>query len=75
MPTTNGDADPELLASEQRVLQAYARGGSAEQVAAELGVSAGEARAHLQAVMRRLGTCSKLQTVLVAVRQGLISLS
>jgi DNA-binding NarL/FixJ family response regulator len=71
--TTHGNADASLQETETLVLQAYARGLSTDDVAAELVVSPDEVRSHLRAVMDRLGTPSKIETLLVVMRRGLIS--
>jgi DNA-binding CsgD family transcriptional regulator len=61
-----------LTAEERAVLELSATGAVLVEVAAALGMSDPEARAHLASAARALGAGSKLEAVLLALRHGLI---
>ena len=63
-----------LTAREQEVLAGLVRGGSAEAVAAELGIRRSTARSHIQNVMSKLGVHTKAAAVSFAVGNGLVPL-
>ena len=61
-----------LSPREHEVLVAMAEGGSDRQIASQLSVSHNTARKHTQNIIRKLGTHSKLEAVVTAMRNGLI---
>ena len=63
---------PLLTQQEQRVLGLFAQGRTPAQVAKELGISSQTLRNHLYHVNRKLGTHTRLEAVIHAVRRGLI---
>jgi DNA-binding NarL/FixJ family response regulator len=66
---------PPIGRREREVLQALATGGSIEQTADRLSISAHTVRTHLKHAMAKLDVHSRLEAVLVAHRLGLIELS
>ena len=63
-----------LAPRELEVVRLLATGSSVAQVADRLGITVNTARSHLKKAMARLGTTSKLETVMAALRAGLIEL-
>jgi PAS domain S-box-containing protein len=63
---------PLLTQQEQRVLSLFAQGRRPSQVAKELGISSQTLRNHLYHANRKLGTHTRLEAVIHAVRRGLI---
>ena len=61
-----------LSPREHEVLTAMAEGGSDRQIAVQLSVSHNTVRKHTQNIIRKLGSHSKLEAVVTAVRDGLI---
>jgi DNA-binding NarL/FixJ family response regulator len=57
---------------ELEVLQSMATGATDKEIAAALFISLNTVRKHVQNVIRKLGTHSKLEAVVVAVRDGVI---
>ena len=58
---------------ELQVLEMLANGMSTEVVAARLGITVHTVRTHLKDVMAKLQVHSKLEAVMVAIREGLIA--
>ncbi|MGO4956236.1 response regulator [Luteococcus sp. Sow4_B9] len=66
---------PDLTAEERRTLNLLCRGLSNAQIAETMYVSLSTAKRHLTSAMRKLGTTSRLSTVLEAQRLGLDDMS
>lgn len=63
---------PELSPREQDVLVLLARCLVAKEIGTFLNISTGTARTHIQRILKKLNTHSKLEAVIIAVQQGLI---
>jgi len=63
-----------LTARELEVLQLLAEGASTSQASERLGISTATLRAHVQAILRKLGAHSRLEAVAEAARLGVITL-
>lgn len=63
-----------LTARELEVLQLLAEGASTAQASERLGISSATLRAHVQAILRKLGAHSRLEAVAEAARSGIITL-
>ena len=63
-----------LTARELEVLQLLAEGASTAQASEQLGISTATLRAHVQAILRKLGAHSRLEAVAEAARLGVITL-
>ena len=63
-----------LTARELEVLQHLAEGASTTQASDQLGISSATLRAHVQAILRKLGAHSRLEAVAEAARLGVITL-
>ena len=63
-----------LTARELEVLQLLAEGASTAQASDQLGISTATLRAHVQAILRKLGAHSRLEAVAEAARLGVITL-
>ncbi|HEV2011778.1 MAG TPA: response regulator transcription factor [Candidatus Limnocylindria bacterium] len=63
-----------LTARELEVLQLLAEGASTNQASEQLGISSATLRAHVQAILRKLGAHSRLEAVAEAARLGVITL-
>lgn len=63
-----------LTARELEVLQHLAEGASTVQASEQLGISSATLRAHVQAILRKLGAHSRLEAVAEAARLGVITL-
>jgi len=63
-----------LTARELEVLQLLAEGSSTGQASERLGISSATLRAHVQAILRKLGAHSRLEAVAEAARLGVITL-
>jgi DNA-binding NarL/FixJ family response regulator len=61
-----------LSRRELEVIEVMAKGGSAKQIADDLTISCNTARKHVQNIIHKLGAHSKLEAVLIAVREGVI---
>ena len=61
-----------LTRRELEVLRLLARGASIDEIAAELTISVLTARNHSANIARKLGAHSRLETVLLAMRRGLV---
>ncbi|AEI10689.1 response regulator transcription factor [Cellulomonas gilvus] len=61
-----------LTQREREVLVAVARGGSNTDVAAELGVGEATVKAHVHALLRKLGCTTRTQLVVTAYESGLV---
>lgn len=61
-----------LTQREREVLLAVARGGSNTDVAAELGVGEATVKAHVHALLRKLGCTTRTQLVVAAYESGLV---
>jgi two-component system, NarL family, response regulator len=61
-----------LAGREVEILRAAAVGGSTEEIAVQLHISIHTVRAHFKNVMGKLGTHSRLESVVVAIRDGII---
>jgi len=66
--------DEPLTARELEVLRQLASGSSTSAAAAVLGISTATLRAHVQAILRKLGAHSRLEAVAEAARLGLVTL-
>lgn len=73
--TSCGGRGAELTSDERAVLAASAHGLLIHEVAALLEQPPGTTRQRLASAIQKLGAHSKLEAVVRAVRQGLISLS
>jgi DNA-binding NarL/FixJ family response regulator len=62
-----------LTPREREVLSRLARGETTSALAKEMGVTASTARSHVQSVLTKLGVHSQREAVIVAARQGLVS--
>ncbi len=63
-----------LTARELEVLQLLAEGASTANASEQLGISSATLRAHVQAILRKLGAHSRLEAVAEAARLGVITL-
>src|SRR5438270_7060873 len=63
-----------LTARELEVLQLLAEGASTTHASDQLGISSATLRAHVQAILRKLGAHSRLEAVAEAARLGVITL-
>jgi DNA-binding NarL/FixJ family response regulator len=63
-----------LTARELEVLQLLAEGASTSLASDQLGISTATLRAHVQAILRKLGAHSRLEAVAEAARLGVITL-
>ena len=63
-----------LTARELEVLQLLAEGASTALASEQLGISSATLRAHVQAILRKLGAHSRLEAVAEAARLGVITL-
>jgi DNA-binding NarL/FixJ family response regulator len=63
-----------LTARELEVLQLLAEGASTTKASDQLGISSATLRAHVQAILRKLGAHSRLEAVAEAARLGVITL-
>jgi two-component system, NarL family, nitrate/nitrite response regulator NarL len=63
---------PALRERERQVLQAFARGLSVPQVAAELFIGVSTVKTHTQRLYEKLGVSDRAAAVAVAMRQGLV---
>jgi two-component system, NarL family, nitrate/nitrite response regulator NarL len=63
---------PALSERERQVLQAFARGLSVPQVAAELFIGVSTVKTHTQRLYEKLGVSDRAAAVAVAMRQGLV---
>lgn len=63
-----------LTARELEVLQLLAEGASTAQASDQLGISSATLRAHVQAILRKLGAHSRLEAVAEAARLGVVTL-
>jgi DNA-binding NarL/FixJ family response regulator len=61
-----------LSRREVQVLNAMANGSTDKEIADELGIAHNTARTHVQSILRKIGAHSKLEAVVIAVRQGVI---
>ena len=68
------EAAVRLSPCEREVLELSACGAVALEVAGALGLPLDEVREHLAAATRKLGARSRLEAVIVALRDGLIEL-
>lgn len=64
-----------LTPREREALEGLAAGESTAGLAARLGVSAATARTHVQNVLSKLGVHSRLEAVIFAVENGLVTMS
>jgi len=72
-PASDAPAVPELTPRQVEVLGLLAQGLNTREIAGRLGVAVETTRNHIRALLRRLGVHSRLEAVIVARRQGLIS--
>ena len=63
-----------LTARELEVLRLLAEGAATAEASAQLGISSATLRAHVQAILRKLGAHSRLEAVAEAARLGVITL-
>jgi DNA-binding NarL/FixJ family response regulator len=71
---SSGPPGPVLTRREQEVLEALVRGQGTSELAERLGVSLATARSHVQSLLRRLGSHSRIEAVATAVRTGLVEI-
>ncbi|GEL96426.1 response regulator [Cellulomonas composti] len=71
-PSPLAEAAATLTQRERDVLVAVARGGSNQDVAAELGVGEATVKAHVHAVLRKVGCTTRTQLVAFAYESGLV---
>jgi len=64
---------PELSPREKDVLALIARCMVAKEIASHLGISTETARTHIQRILRKLHTHSKLEAVIIAMQYGLLN--
>jgi two-component system response regulator DevR len=69
---THRSLGADLTDREREILGLLARGWSNKQIAADLYLSLNTIRNHIQAVLKKLGSHSKLEAVSTAVREGII---
>ena len=74
-PRAERQLDEPLTARELEVLRLLAGGANTALSADELGISPATLRAHVQAILRKLGAHSRLEAVAEASRLGLITLN
>jgi DNA-binding NarL/FixJ family response regulator len=67
------ETDTGLTSRQLDVLQLVTRGLDNAAIAAELGISTRTARAHVSAVLERLGVSNRTQAAVAAVQRGLVS--
>jgi DNA-binding NarL/FixJ family response regulator len=67
----DSDAHQALTGRENDVLRLLSGGLSNKLIARELGVAVGTVKAHLRAILSKLGACSRTHAVLVAAQRGL----
>jgi len=70
----NEPPTPGLTAQQRRVLEVAATGATTPEVAIMLGLSVDEVREHVRGAVAVLGAGSKLEALLIALRQGLVRL-
>jgi two-component system, NarL family, response regulator len=63
---------PELTNRELVILQCVASGRANKEIAAQLGVSEGTVKSHVNKIMRKLGAVSRTDAALVGLRKGLV---
>ncbi|HYR94313.1 MAG TPA: response regulator transcription factor [Methylomirabilota bacterium] len=73
-PPAERTLDEPLTARELEVLRLLAGGTSTAASSVQLGISPATLRAHVQAILRKLGAHSRLEAVAEAARMGLISI-
>jgi DNA-binding NarL/FixJ family response regulator len=61
-----------LTAREAEVLQALAQGLSNKAIGRELGIALGTVKAHVKAILEKLGAVSRTQAVVIAAQRGLV---
>jgi len=61
-----------LTDREREVLQWIAKGASNQKIGENLHISEGTVRAHVHAILRKLGASDRAQAVMIAVRRGLL---
>jgi len=69
---THRSIGADLTEREREILALLARGSSNKQIAADLYLSLNTIRNHIQSVLKKLGSHSKLEAVSTAVREGII---
>jgi DNA-binding CsgD family transcriptional regulator len=62
-----------LTNKQREIVERLAEGKTYGQIAAELNVSVNTVKAHTSSIRRVLGTRNKVDTVAVAVREGLVA--
>lgn len=73
VPEGPGGAEP-LTGRETEVLRLVAQGRSNKQIAADLFIEEKTVKAHVSAILRKLGVASRTQAALYAVKSGMVSL-
>jgi DNA-binding NarL/FixJ family response regulator len=63
----------DLTPREVEIVEAFSRGLTNHEIAAELGISVNTVRNHVQNLLAKLGVHSKLEALSVAVREGIIA--
>jgi DNA-binding NarL/FixJ family response regulator len=64
----------QLTTREMEVLKALGRGLSNKEIAQSLHVSVGTERTHMMNILSKLGVCSRLQALVIAVRHGFVEI-
>jgi DNA-binding NarL/FixJ family response regulator len=73
--TDDPTAAHSMTARELEVLARLAGGASTGEIAAELFLSVNTVRNHIQHILEKLGSRSRLQAVTIALREGIVSVS
>ena len=63
-----------LTKREEDVLRLLCEGKTNSEIAKGLGISIGTVKTHVSTLMGRLGAANRSQAIIIAIRQGLISL-
>ncbi len=72
-PEPNPYVTPELSPREKDVLALMARCMVAKEIGTHLGISTETARTHIQRILKKLHTHSKLEAVIIAMQSGLLN--
>jgi len=74
-PSADGDANvhaAHLSEQERRILRLFTKGENSSEIARELGISLPTLRNHLHSINQKLGTHSRLEAVMQAMRRSLL---
>lgn len=64
-----------LIPRETEILRSIAEGRSNKQIAAELDISEQTTKNHVTSILRKLNANARTEAVVIAIRQGIISVS